>query len=288
MSDNFTVCSERKIVVTGASGFVGARIMNKYPNAIAVPSELTRNADDKLVEFIKKASPNVIINAAAIADIGVCQKNPEASYMANVRLQTVLAKVARAVGAKLVSFSSDQVYTGCAFQGPYKETEELPTPANIYAIHKLEAEKRVLDICPSAVMLRATWMYDMPIKNHANRGNFLVNTLDCIKNLTQMRYSSKTFRGITYVRQVVDFLDKVFLLSGGVYNYGSENTLNMFDTAKALIKALGREDLIDKLVVDNGEDRHNLWMNCDKIKGCGILFDTTAQAFGRCLTDYNY
>ena len=38
--------------------------------------------------------------------------------------------------------------------------KENVKPGNIYAAHKLEMEKRVLDILPSAVMLRAEWMYD--------------------------------------------------------------------------------------------------------------------------------
>ena len=48
------------------------------------------------------------------------------------------------------------MYSACEDGGPY--TEENVKPGNIYAAHKLEMEKRVLDILPSAVMLRAEWM----------------------------------------------------------------------------------------------------------------------------------
>jgi len=37
--------------------------------------------------------------------------------------------------------------------GPYRE--DTVKPGNIYAEHKLEMKKRVLDVCPDAVMLRA-------------------------------------------------------------------------------------------------------------------------------------
>jgi len=38
-------------------------------------------------------------STAAISDIGVCQSNPEASYIANVLIPVYLAKAVRAVGA---------------------------------------------------------------------------------------------------------------------------------------------------------------------------------------------
>ncbi len=277
-----------RILITGTHGFVGTRAMEHFKNAIPVPSEFTRNAGDDLTEFVKRHEPDIIINAAAISDIGACEKAPEASYASNVLLPTVLAKAAKDVGAKLISFSSDQVYTGCRDEGPYSESDMLPEPTNVYARHKLEAEQRVLDITPSAVLLRATWMYDMPMYGagglgFANRGNFIVNTLRSLIKGEQMSYSSKEYRGITYVRQVVSNLERMFGISGGVYNYGSENEMNMLQTARALLDALG----IDREVLDNGRNGHFLWMNCEKLRNNGVLFDTTSEGFIRCVKDYD-
>ena len=64
-----------------------------------------------------------------------------------------LANACKDSNRKLICFSSDQVYSACEDDGPY--TEENVKPGNIYAAHKLEMENRVLDILPSAVMLRA-------------------------------------------------------------------------------------------------------------------------------------
>lgn len=277
---------DKKILITGTHGFVGARTLEKYKTAIPIPSELVRIPNKDLEEFIKKQNPDIIINSAAISDIGACEKDPDASYIANVTLPVTLAKVSKETGAKLVSFSSDQVYTGCTNDAPYSENDTLPTPANVYARHKLEAENRVLDINPDSVLLRATWMYDMPIFNHANRGNFLVNILKNIISRKQITASSLTYRGITYVRQVVDLTDKLFDIAGGVYNYGSENPLDMYATTKELFFALGYSDLCSQLITDDKSQRHNLWMDCKKIKSHGIFFDTTADGFKRCIKDY--
>lgn len=272
------------IMITGTHGFVGARAMQRYPDAIPVPSELVRAAGEALTNFIKVHNPDIILNAAAISDIGVCERNSDASYAANVRLPVLLAEAANMVDAKLISFSSDQVYTGCLEEGPYLENDILPTPANLYARHKLEAEQRVLDISPDAVLLRATWMYDMPMYDYANRGNFLVNTIGAVLHGEKLCFSSQEHRGITYVRQVVEQFDRVFDLPGGVYNYGSENSLHMLETVKSLLNALGTAYSVQ----DMERSRHNLWMNCSKIKRRGIYFDTTADGFQRCLKDYGF
>lgn len=82
--------------------------------------------------------------------MGICENNPEESYFANVQVPMYLAKAAK--GRKLICFSSDQVYSGCDDDGPY--AEENVKPANVYATHKLEMEQRVLDIEPSAVIVK--------------------------------------------------------------------------------------------------------------------------------------
>ena len=64
--------------------------------------------------------------------------------------------------AKLICFSSDQVYSAAKEPGPY--TEDMVAPGNLYARHKLEMEQRVLDMDPDAVMLRSEWMYGHYLK----------------------------------------------------------------------------------------------------------------------------
>ena len=275
------------VLVTGAGGFVGARAMAMLPGATACPSALLREGDaEKLTAYVCELHPSVIVHTAAISDIGTCERDPEASYRANVLLTEALARAAKASGAKLVAFSSDQVYTGCKDGGPYIETDDLPAPANVYARHKLEAERRALCICPESVMLRATWMYDMPLYGHPNRGNFWVNTMRAAQTGGRIPCFAEQHRGITYVRQVAQLLPQAAKLPGGVYNYGSENELTMPDTARALLDALGLGDRADALIEVHAERRHALWMDCGAIRSHGIAFDTTQEGFARCAADY--
>ena len=124
-----------RVLVTGSHGFVGSRIMNEFADAIPSPS--LRGADeDTIKRLADSVKPDVIIHTAAISDISACSNDPDASFRANVEIPLWLART----GIKLIAFSTDQVYSGCEREGPYKE--DAAAPANLYAEHKLEMEQR--------------------------------------------------------------------------------------------------------------------------------------------------
>ncbi len=265
-----------KILVTGARGFVGTRIMQYLQKKedflpIEAPSFQSYSKDD-ISRLLEEVTPDIIIHTAAISDIGSCEKDPEASYLANVNQPLWLAQS----GIKTIIFSTDQVYSGCISSGPYLEGEVLP--ANTYARHKLEMEEKCLEADPKTVLLRATWMYDMPMYQVANRGNFLVNML--FQN--EAAFSSNQHRAVTYVRQVAENTVKAIQLPGGIYNFGSENDLSMLETAEWL-----KERLHLPIVLKDAGERHPLWMDCSKLKMAGIFFDTTIEGLERCIHDYH-
>lgn len=257
------------ILVTGAAGFVGRRIMQQYPGAVAAPS-LRDATEDCIRALIDRACPDIIIHTAAISDIGTCEANPEASYRANVQLPVLLAKWGG--GAKLIAFSSDQVYSGSEETGPYRE--EDVNPANLYARHKLEMEQRVLDADPGAVLLRAEWMYDYV----SPRGNYFRNILGTEEDLF---FSSRQYRGVTYLREVAEAMDAVIRLPGGAYNFGSETDRSMLELTREFLAWMGRPNRVLE-----GPQRHNLWMDCRKARQNGVHFSSVQDGLKHCAADY--
>ena len=256
------------ILVTG-NGFVGGKIMQICPNTIACPS-LRAASEEDIKRIVEESEIDTIIHTAAISDIGVCQNNPEASYTANVQLPIYLAKAAK--HRKLICFSSDQVYSGLEEEGPY--SEESVKPNNIYAEHKLEMEQRVLEIVPDAVMLRAEWMYDYYLK----KTNYFMNIINAKEAVS---FSSSQYRGITYVKEVAENMEKVMQLPGGVYNFGSETTKSMYEISKEFLAVLGKD-----IKLEDAPPRHNLWMNCEKARKLGVNFRTVEDGLKECVKDY--
>ena len=257
------------ILVTGASGFVGGKIMQLCKDTIAAPS--LRNAtEDDIRRIVYESGADTIIHTAAISDIGECEKNPYKSFISNVQIPIYLAKASGNI--KLICFSSDQVYSGCNEEGPY--SEDTVKPNNTYALHKLEMEQRVLDIAPNAVMLRAEWMYDYYLK----KSNYFMSILNATDSV---RYSSLQYRGITYVKEVAENMEHVARLPGGSYNFGSESTKSMYEITKEFLDYIGKN-----IAVEDAPARHNLWMNCEKARRLGVEFLSVEDSLKRCARDY--
>ena len=257
------------ILITGAAGFVGRRLMETVPGAVAAPSLRDASQED-IRRIVEESGAEAILHTAAISDIGACQADPEASYRANVQIPLWLARAAG--NRKLICFSSDQVYSGSREAGPY--SEEMTAPGNVYACHKLEMEQRVLEILPEAVMLRAEWMYDL----RAPKPNYLLNVLRAEGTVA---FSSRQYRGVTYLGEVAENMDRVLALPGGAYNFGSETTLSMQELTKQLAVLLGKP-----LAVEDAPTRHNLWMDCGKAARYGVVFSDVLTGLTKCLQEY--
>ena len=260
---------KKRILLTGASGFVGHRLMEMEHTMIAAPS-LRDKTEGDIRRIVEESGAEAIIHTAAISDIGTCEKDPDASYHANVELPLYLA---RAAGErKLIAFSSDQVYGGCKEEGPYRE--DMVCPANTYAGQKLEMEQRVLEILPDAVMLRAEWMYDHYLK----RPNYLMNILNAGD---EVMFSSNQYRGITYLKEVLENMEQVLNLPGGAYNFGSMTTKSMYEITQKFLQFLGKD-----IRLSDAPARHNLWMDCTKAGKYGVQFSSVEDGLKRCAEDY--
>jgi len=107
-----------KILITGASSYVGARFysdMKKNHDVIGTYNSnklfpelehLDITKRDKVVDFISHKKPDFIIHVAANASGGWCDKNPEQAVAINELGTKYIVEGANKVGAKIIFISS--------------------------------------------------------------------------------------------------------------------------------------------------------------------------------------
>ncbi len=232
----------QKVLVTGASGFVGSRFVSAMRERFALftPSHAAFDitSPENIARYMEENRPDVVLHLAALSNTGYCEEHPEESFRVNVEGVTNLAAAAARYGSKFVFFSSDQIYNGNAERGLLSE-DIATAPENHYGRHKKQAEEEALRILPDTVALRATWMYDRERAGMPTHANFVLNVRRALAEGTSLRFATREFRGITWADEVVENLPHTFLLPGGIYNFGAENTLNTYDTALAYAEMLG-------------------------------------------------
>ena len=274
----------QKILLTGAGGFVGSRILDQWEGQYkfeTFPHGFLIHAEEAEVRrYVEDFRPDIILHTAALSDTGYCAAHPEESRRANVLLPEWLARSARDTGAKLLAFSSDQVYAGCTQSGPLSESLTL-TPSNIYGQHKLEMEQKVLALCPDAVLLRAAWMYDLPGYHLPIRGNLPLNLWRAALSGKPVQFSRNDFRGVSSAQEVVHKLQFALDLPGEVYNFGSGNNCNMVETARQFAELMNIS-----VSIEETDWSRNLVMSSQKLAKHGIQFCSTQVGFQVFLEDY--
>ena len=233
-----------KILITGATGFVGSRFVARWKNeyTLLTPShaELPIDNAEAALRYVSEARPDVVLHLAAISNTWHCEQHPEESKQINVLGALHMAQAAKAVGAKFIFFSSDQIYNGNEELGGLPESIPVK-PENVYGRDKLEAERLIAEVDSEAVMLRATWMYDAEREGMRTHPNFVVNIANALRAQTPLCFATREYRGITDIHEVVEILPHCFNIPGGIYNFGAENPQNTFETALAYAHLLQRK-----------------------------------------------
>ena len=271
------------ILITGSSGFLGSRLavyLGKR-NDLLLPthSELNVSREDTVLAYMEEHRPKVVIHCAALSNTWYCEQHPEESHRVNVQGTVKMAKACKRIGAKLIFMSSDQVYNGTIASGPLRE-DCLLQPVNVYGRHKLEAEQRALLNLHESVGLRLTWMYDMPDSKMKLNSNILVNLQKASREGSVINVATHEYRGVTDVWEVVRNIEKVLNLPGGVYNFGSGNSLDSYSLFVETARLMGLGSAKDWIIPDYSrfcEQTRNLSMDCSLIGKYGIYFNDSIR-----------
>lgn len=108
-------------------------------------------------KLMDRVSPNVILNAAALTDVVLAERNPALAMAVNRDGVARLAHLAKAHDALLVHFSTDYVFNGSGKE-PWLEGDQ-PGPLNVYGQSKWLGEQAIIDSGCRYLIIRTSWLH---------------------------------------------------------------------------------------------------------------------------------
>jgi dTDP-4-dehydrorhamnose reductase len=107
-----------------------------------------------LIPALTELNPWAVVNTAGYVLVDDAEREPDTCRRVNTDGAAILAHSCQKLGVALLTFSSDLVFDG-AVHSPYVESDRV-APLNVYGQSKAEAEVKVLEACPTSLVIRTS------------------------------------------------------------------------------------------------------------------------------------
>lgn len=161
-----------KAFITGLGGFLGSNLAfhlrdagwevdgswhSKDPGLKGIAGRsLDICVADAVGEALTQSKPDWVFHLAAMAEPDACAADIPATRQINVQGAKIVAQQARALDARVVFLSTDQVFDGS--KSLFSE-DDAPKPLGVYGKSKADAELAVAEAAPEALVVRLALTY---------------------------------------------------------------------------------------------------------------------------------
>ncbi|TFW07265.1 NAD-dependent epimerase/dehydratase family protein, partial [Oxalobacteraceae bacterium OM1] len=242
-----TVLTERResrrhpvqpILITGATGTLGQafarlcesrnlhyRLLGRKDMDFADPESVDR--------AIRAYRPWAVINAGGYVKVDEAEAHATQCFRDNTLGPSVLAVACVRHGIRLVTFSSDLVFDG-ALDRPYVESDQV-NPLNVYGKSKAEAEQRVLENHPDALVIRTSAFF-----GPWDAWNFVTQGLDALAAGQPFAAADDMLVSPTYVPDLVNHtLDLLIDKERGIRHLSQHEAVSWAELLRRAADAAG-------------------------------------------------
>lgn len=245
----------KKIIVIGANGFTGRRILNDLSNnplyqvtGCSLHEDICPRSghyrfirtdisdNEALKSLFETVQPDAVINTSALSVPDYCETHHEEANAVNITAVEHLAKLCQAYGSQLIHLSTDFVFSGDTDR-LYTE-EDTPAPVNYYGYTKWEGEKRIADICKDYAIVRVVVVYGAALPGQ--HGNILQLVANRLRSNEEIFVVSDQRRTPTYVGDISQGVEKLLHHPhNGIYHICGSECLTIADIAYRVADTLG-------------------------------------------------
>ena len=301
------------ILLTGVNGQVGGEclpLLQAMGEVVApLRAELDMSDPEAVRAYVRKVKPRWIVNPAAYTAVDKAESEAEASHAINHAAVKALAEEAAKLGAPVLHFSTDYVFTGGGTE-PWRE-DDPTSPLGVYGASKLAGEQALAASGAPYMVFRTSWVYG------ARGKNFLLTILRFAREKEQMKVVADQHGAPTSARDLARLvthviarfeaeaaatgktLAEVMMPSSGVYHACDAGFTTWFGFAEEFVRlaqeAEPEQRFAKLLPITTAEyptpakRPSNSRMSCDKLKNdLGFRMPTwqesTAEIMGEVLS----
>ncbi|HEV2061854.1 MAG TPA: dTDP-4-dehydrorhamnose reductase [Solirubrobacteraceae bacterium] len=224
-----------RTLITGGGGQLASDLANLLgDDAIALShAELDIDSVEQVDRAFEEHRPDVVFNCAAFHNVDQCEREPDQSWVTNVRAVMELAKRP----AKLVHLSTNYVFDGRR-AAPYRE-DDVPSPRSVYALTKLAGEYAALGYAEDSLVVRSGGLYGFA-GNASKGGNFVQRMIGRAREQGQLRMVADQRLQPTFTEDLARALvDAVERDVNGVLHLTNEGAMSWHDFTVAIMEEAG-------------------------------------------------
>jgi dTDP-4-dehydrorhamnose reductase len=145
-----------RVLIAGAAGQLGTDFQRLLPDALAL-NQSRLSVTDRGAVLDAVQGHDLVINCAGYNAVDAAEADPGPAFAVNADGAGNLAWACGKSQARLVHFSTNYVFDGSGDR-PFNERHQ-PRPLGAYGRSKLEGEQRVLELLPSALVVRSSGLF---------------------------------------------------------------------------------------------------------------------------------
>jgi dTDP-4-dehydrorhamnose reductase len=195
---------------------------------------------DNLSRQFEVLHPEIVIHTAGLTSVEKCQFDPVLAHQLNIILATNIAKICAMFKVPLIHISTDHLYSG---HSSFADESLLTSPANVYGSTKAEAELRVLDENPEALVIRT---------NFFGWGtNYRQSFSDLIIDRLREKKEIELFDDVFYTPILIGVLaqaahDLIAMNAKGIFNIVGGQRISKLTFGVTLAQVFGLDDALIK------------------------------------------
>jgi dTDP-4-dehydrorhamnose reductase len=194
--------------------------------------------DEKLVlEKLNELKPTLVINAAAYTDVDGAENNQNLAQAVNALAIGYLAAACAKIGAILVHYSTEYVFSG-QDQAGYPEDAKT-SPINVYGQTKALGEELLQQNCEMYYIIRSSWLYGQAPQVGKPRGlNFVQTMLKLAQAGQEIKVVNDQFGKPTYCHDLAIETRKIIDTAKpcGIYHVTNDGVCSWYEFAKKIFE----------------------------------------------------